>query len=282
MDLLRHLRYFTTVAQTAHFGRAADSLGMTQPPLSQAIKRLEAELGYPLFERTTRGVRLSEAGRALLEPARAVLASADRFAAAADAAHAPSPAVAVGVCDSLPNDAIARIGSVPAVTMSGGSTRELLAGLSRGELASAIVDHPSPLPAMHGGPVIRVAAGAATTGAPTTLRGLHGSTLLVRPRSAAPAAHDLLIDSLNERAWSGPVAEVAGERELITRLLGGECWAVVPVCSHLPPPLRITAVTGIPPMRFRVVWRADAPVEVVAAAEHVSTSLSDWAADAVG
>jgi DNA-binding transcriptional LysR family regulator len=85
---LRHLRYFLAVAEELHFGRAAQRLYLSQPSLSAQIRRLEDEIGTPLFERTTRDVRLTEAGRALLEHTRRLLVDVDRAVAAAQEAGA--------------------------------------------------------------------------------------------------------------------------------------------------------------------------------------------------
>jgi DNA-binding transcriptional LysR family regulator len=85
---LRHLRYFVVVAEELNFSRAATRLHMAQPPLSVAIRQLEQELGTDLFQRTTREVRLTEAGRSLLDGARRTLAEADRAVTAAKRAGA--------------------------------------------------------------------------------------------------------------------------------------------------------------------------------------------------
>src|ERR1700719_1170293 len=70
---LRHLRYFVAVGEEQHFGRASRRLRVARPSLSRQIQDLEEELGFKLFERLPRGVKLSAAGRLFLEDARRIL-----------------------------------------------------------------------------------------------------------------------------------------------------------------------------------------------------------------
>jgi DNA-binding transcriptional LysR family regulator len=94
---VRQLRYFVAVAEELHFGRAAEWLGMAQPPLSRALRGLERQLGVALLERTTRQVRLTAAGEVLLRDARAALEAVTAAARRTREAGRPSPRLRVAL-----------------------------------------------------------------------------------------------------------------------------------------------------------------------------------------
>ena len=99
----RHLRYFVAVAEHGHITRAAESLEIQQPPLSQQIKALEEELQVQLFRRKPRGVELTDAGSAFLERARVILGEVDRaFASTRRTARGEQGRVVVGFTSSAP------------------------------------------------------------------------------------------------------------------------------------------------------------------------------------
>ena len=100
---LRHLRYFIAVAEEKHVTRAAERLGMQQPPLSQQIRALERELDVQLFHRKPRGVELTDAGAALLIDARAILSHINHaFAATRRTARGEQGRISVGFTSSAP------------------------------------------------------------------------------------------------------------------------------------------------------------------------------------
>lgn len=104
---LRQLRYFLLVADELHFGRAAERLHITQPPLTVAVRRLERELGVQLLERTTRRVTLTAAGQAFKERVQAAIADLDDAAGdVADVAAGKSGKIRVGFVSSASYTAV--------------------------------------------------------------------------------------------------------------------------------------------------------------------------------
>ena len=74
----RYLRYLVAVAEKQSFTKAAETLGMAQPPLSQQIRKFEQEVGTPLFHRLTRSVELTEAGLSLYQDAKGILSQTEQ------------------------------------------------------------------------------------------------------------------------------------------------------------------------------------------------------------
>jgi DNA-binding transcriptional LysR family regulator len=100
---LWHLKYFIAVAEEGHITRAAERLGMQQPPLSQRIKAIEQELDVQLFHRRPRGVELTDAGRAFLNNARTILAQLDHtFETTRRTARGEEGRISIGIVPASP------------------------------------------------------------------------------------------------------------------------------------------------------------------------------------
>ncbi|WP_279432337.1 LysR family transcriptional regulator [Aeromicrobium phragmitis] len=261
MDLLRHLRFFDAVAEHRHFGHAAAALGMTQPPVSQGVQRLEQELGQRLFFRDARGVRLTEAGGALLPVARRLLRDAEQLMTLAHRWR-PSGQVRLGLADDLEDKIPALltrlaerdVDCVP--TVSG--TVELVEGVREDELDIAVVRHPAVVDGLAAGPVHTLATYLAWDDDRPRDAELppmrEVPPVVVPPRRHHPAAHDQLIDALRRLGHSGAVIEAGTliERQAwasaghgVRLVLDDESGRPIPDL----PPLRVRVVTPLPPDR---------------------------------
>jgi len=141
---LRQLEYFAEVAELLNFGRAAERLHIGQPAVSQQIQRLERELGQPLFDRSARTVRLTEAGQRLLPEARTVLAAVERARAAAQGGPASGPlrlGTSTGLGERLEQvlEAMRRLAPGVPVELVNASTRARLERVRAGQLDATFV-----------------------------------------------------------------------------------------------------------------------------------------------
>jgi DNA-binding transcriptional LysR family regulator len=149
---LRHLRYFIAVAEAENVSRAALKLHVSQPGLSRQVRDLEAELGFALFERSAKSVKLTAAGHTFLKEAQAVLARLDQGVQTARAVatgargelhvgYAPSPTAKI-----LPPTLRTFQAEMPQVRvrLHDLSTEEMLSGLREGKLQLALMVKPAP------------------------------------------------------------------------------------------------------------------------------------------
>ncbi len=147
---LRQIRHFAVVAETLNIRRAAERLHIAQPPLSVSIKRLEGELGTPLFLRERRGLRLTAAGEAILAHARQVLFHSDQLkktaASAAEgmAGHLRVAFVGSATYTLFPRALPAFRARYPQVELElrEGTTSQMLRQVERGEIDLGLVRHP--------------------------------------------------------------------------------------------------------------------------------------------
>lgn len=234
---LRHLRYFIAVAEEAHITRAAERLGIQQPPLSQQIQALERELDVQLFRRKPRGVELTDAGRALLVDARAILAQVDHaLAATRRTARGEQGRLVVGFTSSSPF-----IPFVPRVIRAFGEryplvslvleetgTGEMIEALRKELIDAAFIRSPAPDPSgiivhplLEEAMVVALPAGHALSSSTQNrddqnrdatglkLAALAGETFILYRRPVGPGLHDAIIAACHGAGFSPRVGQEA-------------------------------------------------------------------------
>ena len=241
---LRQLRYFVAVAERLHFGRAAEALHISQPPLSRAIRALEDHLGVPLFHRTRRRVELTPQGARLLEEARRVTGQLERtvheLRAMATGGHARLRIGFVSLADYgvLPALLKAYKSAQPGVRLA---LREMLspeqaAALAAGELDFGLLLPPVAgaarlehlvvqrerfvlaLPAKH-----RLAAGSGKV----ALSALGGEPFVTIPRQIAPRLYDIVAQLAAQAGISLNVAQEAIQMQTVVSLVSSGLGAAV-------------------------------------------------------
>lgn len=242
MDLVRHLQYFVAVAEHRHFGRAAATLGLTQPPVSQGLRRLESHLGLRLIERSRDGAMVTAEGAALLPRARLIVEDARRFRD--DAAHLLGALHVLrwGAAPQLDDEVVARCvhglrramkpAGAPVSTVTA-DTVALVSDVRRGVLQLAVVEHPTLVDGVVAGPVVTLnrsvvlpAGHRAATAKSPRAQMLGDLELATAPREANPAGYDLLLDSLRRRGLDPVTRPAATHRDVSAAVASGGCFGL--------------------------------------------------------
>ncbi|MBJ7005534.1 LysR family transcriptional regulator [Streptomyces sp. CRPSP2-6A1] len=256
------MRYFVAVAEELHFGRAATRLHMSQPPLSRAIKQLEADVGALLLVRSPAGVTLTAVGTVLLEEARALLDHADRVRVRVSAA-AGVETLTVGILGDGTDPGVARLAAAygrhhPGIDICVRDTdlSDPTCGLSAGLVDIALTRAPFDVTGL-------------------TVRALRTDPVGVVLRADDPLARrdGLLLAELNDRRWfqfpqgtdpvwqsywnggrprEGPVVRTV--QECLQAVLWNGTIGLAPLGHDLPAELAVVPLTDMPPSRVVAVW----------------------------
>jgi len=289
----RQLRFFVAVAEELHFGRAAQRLGMAQPPLSRAIRQLERELGVALLTRTTRQVTLTPAGEALLEDARIAL---DAIATAGRRARhlgQRSPRLRVTLKADIDG------GLLPAILDAYGEPVELVL-VGHGEQAGALRDGRADVGLLPGPfdsrgldaeplvsePVLAALAAADPLAARESLlvADLAGRALPGGGTVARPVPGGTPMDAVPHLASDGPPHAAGGPSDAgglakILRLVGvGDIVCFIPrsAARRYPyPEIAYRPVSDLPPVTLSVAWPGDSRSPAVAAFVQAATKIAD-------
>jgi DNA-binding transcriptional LysR family regulator len=254
---LRHLRYFVAVARAGSFTAAARGLGIQQPPLSQQVRDLEREVGYPLLERLPRGVALTPGGSAFLPEAEAILARVDAAVRLGGrAAHGTAGTLSVGFTSSAVMHDLAPVllrgyrKANPGVEISvgEGNAASLSESVAAGQLDVALIRRPVSersglayraiaheplllaLPADH--PVALKARRAGRDR--VRLKDLAGDPFILVRRPGAPGMYGDLIEACHALGFAPRItAEVGQMLTNVTLVAAGVGVSVVPASMRV-------------------------------------------------
>lgn len=236
---LRHFRYFLAVAQEGNVTRAAEKLGIGQPPLSQQILALEREMGVQLFRRTGHGVTLTESGQALLADAKRLLDDADSAVLNAQrAGRGETGHIHLGfTASSAFNPAVPALirafrNAYPGVGLSltEGNTAQLLSFLEEGRLDLAFL-RPG-LHAFTGISLYRIADERMMIVLPlkhplaqrksVALAALANESFVLIPRAASPTLHDEIVSACREAGFEPKLGQQAPQLSSVVSLVSAE------------------------------------------------------------
>jgi DNA-binding transcriptional LysR family regulator len=277
---LRQLRYFITVAEELHFGKAAQRLHMTQPPLSQTIQALEELLGASLFERNRRGVTLTPAGLALLPEARRMLAQSQELpqlvqrAAAGEVGRLTLAFVSSADYSVLPPFLRAYRAAWPQVqiTLQEATSDLQLDDLLHNRIDAGLLIPPLPerakleldyLPVLNEPLVLALPAGlpALKKQGKLALAALPPLPLIVFPRAISPALYDAILSVFRDAGVTPEIGQQAIQMQTIVSLVSaGMGMALVPqsVSNLMRPGVEYRALSDVTPLvETGLAWRRD-------------------------
>ena len=276
---LWHLRYFIALAERLHFGRAAASLHISQPPLSRAIRGLEERLGVMLFVRSRRKVELTPEGARLLEEGKRLLEQVDRTVhelramAGGERGRLRVGFVSLADYGVLPSLLKAYKAAHPGVGLA---LREMLSPEQAAALASGELDFGLLLPPVSGASqlehvvvqrehfVVALPAGHALAGEKgrIAMRALAAEQFVMVPREIAPGLYDIVTGLAARAGFSLNVAQEAIQMQTVVSLVSSGLGAAIVPASVANLGRRGVLYRRIadkhPSLELRLAWRRGA------------------------
>ncbi|MEA5593679.1 LysR family transcriptional regulator [Rivularia sp. UHCC 0363] len=271
---LRHLRYFVTLAEELHFGKAAEKLHIAQPPLSQQIRQLETELGFELFHRTKRKVELSEAGEVFLVEVQQIFRQLEQaIFLGRQVSRGEIGQLVVGFVSSaayniLPNILQNTRNSIPNVSLELHelTTDEQLRWLQSGRIDVGFVRPPVDENTYESKVIFQESLAIAlpqnhflANQDRVSLQSLKNESFILFPRFLAPGLYDQIISFCQQVGFSPKVAQEAIQMQTIVSLVAAEIGVAI-----VPESLQNLRRTGViykyfvektPQVSIAIIWR---------------------------